>query len=287
MDDNNENTLNNQPEQPEPTTPPEPEASNLTTPEEEPVVPDEPVLTAVPEEPVVPDEPVLTAVPEEEPTPEPITTEEPVSAGPVNFNTISSSEEPAPIAPESSVAEPEKPKKKSGNALVLLAIFLALCGIGFGVYGMFFQEPKTITKTIEVPGECEGSEAVASSSEYIYIGEWGIKIKKPSTLKNINYSFNDSALHMTGLPADSNPETTPDFANIEKYSAGIISRMSAKTECDEISCGEIVYQDENYKYAYSHPQDITSADEANRELETKTVNLFKEMLTNKENYSKF
>lgn len=213
------------------------------------------------------------------------------SSNSVNFNTTPSSDTQEPITTEPSTSfspTPEKPKQKTkmSNVLMLIMVFITLCGVGFGVYGFFFKEPKTITKTVTV--EAEKSEEVAQSSpDYIYIGEWGIKIKKPADLKNISYSFNNGILYLTGIKSTQEVATVPEFAQIEKMSLGALSRIAINEQTEEADPCTSAYQDENYKYCYSHNQDVYSTDETNKNLEVESANLIQTMLTTKENYSKF
>lgn len=162
------------PVEPVPTAAPEIPVEPVPTPEA-PIAPAEPALETAPETPLA--EPAFSTTLEEPKEETTATTE------PVNFN-VPPIEDVSAVEPANpAFVTNQKPKKKSSNILTLVAIFLALCGVGFGIYGMFFQSPKTITKTVEVPGECKEDEEVAKSSkDYIYVGEWGVKIKKPESV---------------------------------------------------------------------------------------------------------
>lgn len=245
---------------------------------------------------------------------------EPIDIEPVNFNVdeepISQPSAPAPSATNFSS---EKPKKKS-NVVTLLLVLIALCGVGFGVYGIMFapgmnkkcESPKDLTvkiqsedgstitlETDKISTSSDGktitiadTKSESSSKDYIYIGEWGLKIKIPETLKNVSYTFKQGhdtqGLTVTGAPADA--EISESFwLTLNKDAIfGGITRIKKDT-CDESAgpCGAIVYEDDEYEYRYSHPQSVYSTEQADIDLETKSVSLIEEMFRNKENYSKF
>lgn len=98
----------------------------------------------------------------------------------------------------------------------VVASIIAICGIGFGVYGMMQSSNKdgqisdlkvqiansdgTVT-TIETPKvettTNDGTVVTITDSatkdinagDYIYVGEWGVKFKIPDNLENIEYSY--------------------------------------------------------------------------------------------------
>lgn len=142
-----------------------------------------------------------------------------------------------------------------------------------------------------------------ASSDYIYIGEWGIKIKIPSTLKSVSYLFDNLEytadtisyrphLVIAGLSQDST--SYPGFANLAVNPSGLgaISRyrLSDTTlDSDEKSqlLEQAVYKDKEYFYVYSHPQAVFSSDSDARQQELVITKLIQNMLTNPNNYSTF
>ena len=212
-------------------------------------------------------------------------------------------------------------KQKSGNGLKIataIACVVAVCGIGFGVYGMMQSSQKdsqisdlkvqikendgTIT-TIETP-EIEtttdnGTTITIVDSpvknenpeDYIYVGEWGIKIKIPEELKMASYAFQHykyagqedrMSLAVTGTTTDVN--VLPDFGNIEECGGlGTVGRLKKGTETLD---GGLIFSDDSYDYYYSSPQAACSASGSEQELEIAALNLIKQMLTNPNNYSK-
>ena len=220
--------------------------------------------------------PVAPVAPQ--PTPEPVQPGQPVQ--PV-----------APFVP---------PKKKSHGMLfgLIFAIILAIGGVGFGVWTM--MNPKTDTPN------CSNTGSDVDPGEYIYIGEWGLKIKVPEGLSYVSYLFRHS-----GWTADIEETTLsvygtvsdymPDFANSrnnDSIGLGELVRFHKDTynwpeyeDYDEIlkTCGganaTLIFSSGDYNFCYTPPQSVYSVTEDDQELETETVELIKQMLTNEENFS--
>lgn len=119
------------------------------------------------------------------------------------------------MEPEPQITKPSpasKPKNKLTLPLILVSI-LALAGLGFGVYEYIDSGNKSVkiselsakldlikteTNTELVTKEEDGVERTyvepaetIATEDYIYIGEWGIKIKKPEDTQYIQYSLNN------------------------------------------------------------------------------------------------
>lgn len=120
---------------------------------------------------------------------------------------------PAPAAPVAPAAAPSPmapaaPAKKS-NGMVLGMILLALLaigGIGFGVWAYMNSNNQPAPQqggTADCDCEkCEveddtDDETTVDPTDYIYVGEWGIKIKKPENWKNVisEWVYNNSYPH--------------------------------------------------------------------------------------------
>ena len=209
-------------------------------------------------------------------------------------------------------------KQKSGKGLKIvtaIACVVAVCGIGFGVYGMIrsFEkdnqisslktqtesldnkimdlENKEIEKVDNIIIEDEGISNLAAGG-YIYIGEWGIKIKIPEEIKMVSYLFQHykyagqedrTSVNVTGTTVD--VDVLPDFANIKKCGGlGAISRLKKGTET---LGGGLIFSDSNYDYYYDGPQAPCSTNSSEQELETAATNLIKQMLTNPDSYFAF
>ena len=156
-------------------------------------------------------------------------------------------------------------------------------------------------------GSSDGaSDSAPISDEYIYVNDWGLKIKIPDGLKNVDYKFrqidnNISSLSVVGV---ANSEQMFDFADFEKNSVGLgnVHRAPEDYYSDAIAsddsvreCGfdsGLVFNSNGYNYCFSGPQVLYTADYANIndatliELEIDSTNLIREMLANPDNYSK-
>lgn len=170
----------------------------------------------------------------------------------------------------------DKPKKSHGMlyGMVLLAI-LAIGGIGFGVWemmdgnsqvakkdeqiadlrGQLAEKNQTVVEdnTTVVDVETgDNAEASINTADYIYVGEWGLKIKIPEGLRNkIDYSFsNGDYLEITdysgnytyGQEIDWN---TASLLKISRSVTGTIDFENCKT-----SCSKLITTLDGYDYAY-------------------------------------
>ncbi|MBR3052395.1 hypothetical protein IKG60_02115 [Candidatus Saccharibacteria bacterium] len=233
-----------------------------------------------------------------------------------------SSEVPNEANSENS-ASVEKPKKS--HAMLFGMIFLAILaagGIGFGVWAMLdgnskvakkdeqiaelnsqlseatqqgIKEDITVTESNEIATEtASGSSANADTANYIYVGEWGLKIRIPDELSKISYLVdyraseqNEDYLYINGVFG--NPDNIPSFLNTstEEHWLGCLHRLVQGEEpALRDSAGVLVTTIDGYEYYYGQPQAIQSTNEQDREFELETVDLIKQMLTNSENYSK-
>lgn len=150
------------------------------------------------------------------------------------------------------------------------------------------------------PSEDKTEPSLIASKDYIYIGEWGIKIKIPNGLKNVSYVFNDdlypeqdgyksdaSSICATGILDDM--AYTPESFRIHNNRPGFgcLARISKE---ELIHTGQASADDKNlpdYSYIYSGPQAVTGINGQEITWELEIVKLVKEMLSNPDNQSKF
>lgn len=200
---------------------------------------------------------------------------------------------------------------KNGNGLKIataVASIVALCGIGFGVYGMMKASEKKDTN----PGgstECAqvddntndgGDDAddvivdvdTTSVDSYIYIAQWNIKVALPSTLKGVSYSyearagFTDLTIWGTDCSNSGQCQYVPDFSDPEKNSPlGAILRYHKNNIPERLTNWPIIATIDDHNYYYEGPQDVYSTDSEEQSWEMSTVQLIKEALTNPDNYS--
>ena len=232
--------------------------------------------------------------------------------------------------PGSDVVFQDKPKKSHGMlyGMILLAI-LAAGGIGFGVWAMMdgnAQVAKKDEQIADLRGQLaeknqtvvednttvvdvetgDNAEASNDASDYIYVGEWGLKIRIPEGLNRVSYAFKQhggasqtegTTVSVYGTLGDG----LPDFANPykNKDALGAISKVSKDAysgpeydgvEEERRACGVdggLVFSDDSYNYCYSHPQAVYSISEEEKDLEVRSTELIKTMLTNSDNYHSF
>lgn len=210
-----------------------------------------------------------------------------------------------PINPGGDIIFNDKPKKKTGIIIgILFLVLLAAGGIGFGIWAYLDGNQKTANLNNQISvlqnqlaNQPEIDETIVdvntnsdvNIADYIYVGEWGLKIKIPDNLLFTSYSFrsDSDALDISGaIKTSDNEIAVPDFAKIPNSVLGIIERFPIDEEIPQASGPMIVFSDNNYKYGYYHPQSVYSTDEASQQWEVNSVDLIQQILTNEDNYSK-
>ncbi len=152
-------------------------------------------------------------------------------------------------------------------------------------------------RPIVKPSDKNENNIQLASSDYIYISEWGIKLKIPEELKNVSYLFDSiittetdpeageqtvsrQDLYIWGVPKAALSVPTPAFAQFKTnpYGLGLITRRPEKSTTD-IKDGKKVYASDGYIYYYYYPQSVTSTDDQEKQWELTSVNLVKDMLS--------
>lgn len=208
-----------------------------------------------------------------------------------------------------------KPKASKGMIVALVcAIVLAVGGIGFGVWAMMDGNSKVAKKDeqiAELNEEVEkrgqtGSEIIdvevdenyvpdssnaVNTAGYLYVGEWGLKIKIPENLEVATFMYDYGngydVLRVSGATKDG--QAIPDFASVSKCVLGVVERYSkANVEAGVVPgwYGEPLMSDDGYNYYYTSPQALCTEVESNAKWEGDTVDAIKSMLTNLGAYSK-
>lgn len=218
---------------------------------------------------------------------------------------------------------PASSKKKTGLvAGIVVLIIVTVTGVGFGVYEMIQNNSKqnevenlktevnkrdvTIAKIEENLGaKIDMNEmetivvAQTSSPDYVYIGQWGIKIKIPENLKEVSYLVNTTNdgysrgfLVVSGVKEDSGRQYVPEFADIEKNKChSALMRVKKGSIGDGGAAWYVledraVYERGDYYYVYLRPQAVCS-DKSEQQWEADTVNLIETMLSDPRNFSEF
>jgi hypothetical protein len=223
--------------------------------------------------------------------------------------------EPVQSTPTPMQAAPAPKKKSSATMLsIVLLLILALGGIGFGVWAFMdkndqvdklnkqIQDLRNSTSSVTPePDEPTGATLIADDG-YIYVSEWGLKVKIADGLNYVSYSFKHSGgadqtestmLAIWATTAD----TLSDFANPYKNndSLGAIGRTKKGTYeamgyTENNGCGMdagLVFSDDEYNYCVEGPQVTYSTAEEDVALEVSSSSLIKTMLETEDNYSEF
>ncbi len=159
-------------------------------------------------------------------------------------------------------------KQKSGNGLKIvtaIACIVAVCGIGFGVYGMIqsTQKDNQISdlknqieslngkiSSLEIYDDEDGGAdneakddptAVVNgdSKDYIYVGEWSFKIKKPENWRDLVQKYvyyNDYPQAVDTFEIIENESLATSHAMISPGNGNC--RDDEWTDCVEIKLGE-------------------------------------------------
>ncbi len=230
---------------------------------------------------------------------------------------ITQVEEPAPT--NSMVAEQETPKKGHGMLVgLILCLLLAAGGIGFGVWAWMDGNTQKDTLNSQIAelkkqnnelrdklnSKPEVEEDVTvdvetdsnvNTTDYIYVGEWGYKIKIPEGLDMVSYALeqhNDGDYGLTTTLAVSGVRgydgRLPDFANMNKNVDGLstVIRVQIGTEIYPASAPVLIFSDDEYSYYCYNPQGRYSVGDEEIGLEDRTVQLIQNMLKDAGNWSK-
>ena len=209
-----------------------------------------------------------------------------------------------------------KDRKTVWILAIVLLLIVAAGGVGFGVWAYMDGNTQKEQLSAQVNDlqeqNSELQEQLASGSntgtgmsggteggtintaDYIYVGEWGIKIKISEGLSMVSYKFvqgrteeigNTTSLIVSGAVGDGLPRYADFSYNADGL--GFVRRFSRSNGQNECIGSRMVTSDDEYIYCYFHPQVAYSVDdsESNADDEAEAVDLVQEMLLNAENYS--
>lgn len=198
-------------------------------------------------------------------------------------------------------------------AIVVLMI-LALGGVGFGIYGMVMRSQVqremndlNVEKVleddsqeveegaeVEIQTDCNTISTEASMArDYIYVGEWGIKIKVSDKLAAVSYVFNNAVntLYVTGALKDRGQYVPSFVSNLLDHGSGLVAlsryhkddvagtatvgKMAQAN--DGYALGEVLYVDGDWFYTYQHAQ-AAYGTESERQWEIDSAAEISEML---------
>ena len=201
--------------------------------------------------------------------------------------------------PMSPAVAPEK-KKNNGMLLgLILCLLLAIGGIGFGVWAMMDgnsqkdalnNQINTLKQQNDELMEQVGdgdtiinidTDTDVDTADYIYVGEWGVKIKIPENLNVVAYTIGSYEYDDTGerdphisLCVTANTEghgdVKPSFIsyNGSFNSMGCIAKYASADNGREIG-----------EYYFKGPQAVMSDEDADVYWETESVQAVKDMLS--------
>jgi len=175
-------------------------------------------------------------------------------------------------------------KQKSGNGLKIataIACIVAVCGIGFGVYGMVQSSQKDsqisglkaqiLEKTIDNDGitETEDDSVSQREQDYLYLDEFGIKIRIPDNTQVTSYDYLFGYYGLTNtdikgygtyeiwaMPKNRN-DLEYSIQTTRDYAVRISRHLKADYNC-EASCGKEIFTNDKYIFIV-HPQVSTIA----------------------------
>ena len=206
-------------------------------------------------------------------------------------------------------------KKGKGLKIVtgIMAI-VAICGVGFGIYGLTkSQETENVKVQVknndgslttidatEIEAK-EGNTVVVNSvsskpenlERYIYVAQWGIKIFVPTSLSGFSYHFDlkngYETLKIAGASCEKSCQYVPDFVDMDKNDGTVNRGLAGLARYHKDYSGERLGQKVitigDYSYYYEHPQFVMSQTETEIQWETESSNLLEKILTDQNNYS--
>ena len=212
-----------------------------------------------------------------------------------------------PMNPGGDIVFKDKPKKKTGLIIgILFLILLAAGGIGFGIWAYLDGNQKTSDLNNQIsdlqnqlanqPEKEEtiinkNTESDINPADYIYIGEWDLKIKIPNSLKSVSYDYirNSNGPAVVVVGADFNGGSVPEglIEGMGITGLGSIQRYTKGAEIAPTSPPSLVFSDDNFDYYYHSPQGLYQfSSEEGKKRQDKIIELIKEMFTTPDNYSK-
>ncbi len=197
-------------------------------------------------------------------------------------------EEAASSKPEQEV-KPMVGKSHNHVGIIIVLSFLVLISVGFAIY-MY------LTSNKKVPCDCPKCEQTecncdkddddeTSSADYIYVGEWGVKFKKPE-ISNVNYAYMNGS-YMQEMGDMLGVGTDLDFAiYVVRDSTMNGQAMMLKTTCATLNSEALADLNGSGCNDVKVKDDLDLAIVYNGSFASESADLL-EHLSNSENYSEF
>ena len=240
---------------------------------------------------------------------------QPMSAASAEMDAVLSAT-PQP-QPEPNMMQAPAPKKKTNWMMILTILFavLATGGIGFGAWAMMDgnttvdklekqivdlkAQNSTLLDQVAEAGDdtvididVNSNTPAVDTEDYIYVGEWGLKIKKIESLNQIKYKF--VSTYVSGLKFEIESLCVTGVYDTEgMYAFNNIDDGAYVCLSQNFGSGAGVYSDEVKESQYPEgefyvqgPQAVYSTDEEDKKVETESVRVIKEWLSNADYRSK-
>lgn len=283
-------------------------------------VPNQPTMSNMPEFGVQPQAqaPVQSQPVAAQPVAQPAT--QPAPEQPVMAETLTmeqqmevAMQEPVMETPAPAPMPVEAPKKKGKGMMICLiaALIVAAGGIGFGIYMMIsgqqtednYKKQISSLQTTINQMQSSGSEVIVVTTpdeeevelsapsnvdpaDYVYVGEWGMKIEIPEGLKLTNIRIvsgdNSSDVEINGFLCADTCDVASESA-LATLSSGAIGRLAKGTT--PTLPATLLFSDDTYSYYYIGTLDEIVEGDENSDLKAASRQAIKDMLTNPENYS--
>ena len=205
---------------------------------------------------------------------------------------------------------PSQPKHAdTAKNLMIISVVLgvvAVIGIALGIWGLadsmnahdslekataaLNNDEKIISKIEDETGvKINSTDDVPdynAVSGYIYLSEWGIKIKMPDDLHEVSYILDQKyrpQICFNGLET-SVTNVFPAFADIDRNPGGMgcltrVETSEGNADDKGYSFGELAYTSGKYNYFYEAPKKTFAETASEQGLEKTAVQLIKNMLT--------
>ncbi len=184
----------------------------------------------------------------------------------------------------------------AGKILPLIVVLMIFAGGMFVMATHFIDKVENdIFEDVDCISDVNNIDTeTVNTKDYIYVGEWGLKIKIPNELNYVGYNFwpsEDSVyehLYINGVSG--NDSKMPEFAKMSNYMGlGVVTRYLTSADQEvypNTYLGYLVFSDDTYSYYYSGSQAYYSTDEDELILEKASRDVIETMLENPDNYSK-
>jgi len=222
-----------------------------------------------------------------------------------------------------------KQKHHKSTVVIIILAIVACAGIGFGIFEMVMngqanqksgelvqeleqknealkQAEEKLGVQIEIEDEAKADDEeekisevkVQAARDYIYVGEWGVKIKIPENLVSVSYSFvaGKDVLHVSGAQYDGQQYYPRFLEYVTEHGQGLgdlyrwqknnrTIKLNTNGDAKELTqdghfAGTVVYEDEDYYITYAHPQALIGIEKSEIDWEMASTNLIMDMLMN-------